>query len=126
MSDSFQESFSETPLGNDPLRERFPDMEPITKVPSLSTVNGIGFTVYGRRDFDADTGTYVKTYVFCVLFIPLFAVRAYRVADARPGWFFLGRVPLSGLAKFWNFLVLALIASGIGAGWWHHYSGTPE
>jgi tetratricopeptide (TPR) repeat protein len=126
MSDSFQEGFSETPQGNDPFRDRFPDMQPITKVPSLSTVNGIGFTVYGKRDFDAETGTYVKTYVFCLLFIPLFAVRAYRVADAVPGWYFLGRVPLSGLAKFWNVLVLTLIVGGIGLGWWAHYSGTPE
>ena len=126
MSNPFQDSFSEAPQGSDPLRERFPDMQPVTKVPPLSTVNGIGFTVYGRRDFDADTGTYVKTYVFCILFVPLFAVRAYRVADAVPGWYFLGRVPLSGLAKFWNFFVLVLIAGGIGLGWWNHYSGTPE
>jgi hypothetical protein len=123
-----QNPFQEYPerRTNDPLRERFPEMQPVRKAPGLSTVNGIGLAVYGARDFDAETGTYVKTHVFCVLFIPIFALGAYRVADAHPGWYFLGRVPLSALAKLWNFLVLFLIVGGAGAGWWVHHTGTPE
>ncbi|MCI0642228.1 MAG: hypothetical protein L0Y70_24385 [Gemmataceae bacterium] len=101
-----------------PLNERFPEMTPVTKAPSLGTVNGVGTMVYGNRDYDVDTGTYVKTHVVCFLFIPLFSLGAYRVADAPEGWYFLGKVPLSALAKTWNFLVLLLIAGGVGLGFW--------
>src|SRR5262245_29593490 len=83
---------------NDYLNERFPEMEPISGPPTLSTINGIGSMVYGQRDFDAETGTYVKTQCFCLLFIPIMALKAFRVADAPGGgWYFLGRVPLSSL-----------------------------
>src|SRR5438270_571309 len=86
-----------------PLYDRFPEMTPTKSVPPLGTVNGIGFTVYGHRNHDPETGTYVKTYVFCVLYIPVLALRAYRVADApNGGWYFLGKVPLPSIAKAWN------------------------
>ena len=84
---------------NDFLQQRFPDMRPIAGPPSMTTVNGIGTSLYGSRDHDAETGTYIKTHVFCILFLPIFALKAYRVADAQPGWFFLGRVPLSAVAR---------------------------
>jgi hypothetical protein len=97
--------------------ERFPEMEPVQNVPPLSAVNGIGFMMYGDRDSDPETGTYVKTLCFSLLFIPLAAVRAYRVANApNGGWYFIGRVPLSGFARTWNFalpIVVASIAFGI-------------
>src|SRR5207244_144824 len=89
---------------------RFPDMQPITKPPTLTTVNGIGPTLVGRRDYDSATYSYVKTHCFAVLFIPLLALGAYRVCDApRGGWYFLGKVPLSGFARTWNKLVALLI-----------------
>jgi len=79
---------------NDERRRRFPDMTPITAPPSLASINGIGTQLNGRRDFDADTGTYVATQTFAVVFVPLIAVGAYRVADAPSGgWYFVGRVP---------------------------------
>jgi predicted Zn-dependent protease len=111
---------------NDELARRFPDMKSITAPPGLSTINGIGTTVVGRRDYDPETGTYVKTYVFCVLFIPIFTLAAYRVADAGQGWYFLGKVPLSRFARFWNSGVVLLIA-GL-AGWiaWTSHTHTPE
>ena len=99
---------------NDELARRFPDMKSITAPPGLSTINGIGTTVVGRRDYDPETGTYVKTYVFCVLFIPIFTLAAYRVADAGQGWYFLGKVPLSRFARFWNSGVVLLIAGLAG------------
>ncbi len=111
---------------NDPLQEKFPDMTPVSGPPALTTVNGIGFSAYGRRDFDAETGTYVKTQCFCILFIPLFAVKAYRVADAPAGWYFLGRVPLSALAKAWNLVFPLLLAVGIGIGLWVNHTRKPE
>src|SRR5205807_371887 len=80
----------------------------VRSAPPLFRINGCGFGVYGKRDFDPETGTYVKTYCFCLLFIPVVALSAYRVADASRGWYFLGRVPLSGFARVWNVLLLAV------------------
>ncbi|MCI0380106.1 MAG: hypothetical protein L0215_21185 [Gemmataceae bacterium] len=108
------------------LTERFPEMTPVTKAPPLSTVYGVGTMVYGSRDYDLDTGTYVKTHVICFLFIPLFSLGAYRVADAPEGWYFLGKVPLSALAKTWNYLVLLVIAGGVGLGFWLYHINSAD
>lgn len=109
------------------LEERFPEMKPINSPPSLSTINGIGMMALGSRDYDPLTHTYVKTHCFCVFFIPVAMLGAYRVADApEGGWYFLGKVPLSRFARFWNFFVLALIAGGIGLGVWAGHTNSPE
>jgi hypothetical protein len=92
----------------DSLRHKFPDMRPVKRTPTLVRINGIGFGMYGRRDFDAETRTYVKTYCFCVLFVPLFAIASYRVVDAARGWYFIGKERLSSFAKSCNFGVVCL------------------
>ncbi len=56
------------------LAEKFPHMRPCKKPPSLHLMNGCGMTVCGRRDYDEETGTYVKTHVFCLLLVPLVAL----------------------------------------------------
>src|SRR5262245_39032608 len=97
---------------DDELFERFPDMEPVDEQPSLSSVNGIGLAMYGQRDFDELTGTYVKTHWFALLFIPIVAVGAYRVANASSGgWFFLGKVPVSRAARAWTVFLFACLLS---------------
>jgi hypothetical protein len=107
--------------------DRFPDMRPVTKPPTLYTVNGIGTTVVGGRDHDPDTGTYVKTVCIAVLFIPVLPLSAYRVADApEGGWYFIGKVPLSPFARTWGLLLLLLAVGGGGWGAWAAYTGTPE
>ncbi len=109
------------------LSDRFPDLKPIRKTPTLGTINGIGLTINGSRDHDPETGTYVASHCFSLLFIPLFAIGAYRVARAEEGgWYFLGKEPLSAFAKGWNCLVLASILVGVGYGWWNSHMGTPE
>jgi hypothetical protein len=109
------------------LEERFPEMKPISSPPSLSTVNGMGLMAYGSRDHDPLTNTYVKTHCLCLLFFPIVALGAYRVADAPGGgWYFLGKVPLSRLARFWNCLILGGIACGIGLFFWFRHIGSPE
>ncbi len=96
------------------LRMRFPTLEPIGQPPPLMQVNGIGVTVLGRRDVDAETATYVKTLAVTLLWIPVFMLRAYRVVDApNGGWYFIGREPLSNLALAWNFLGLPAVAFAV-------------
>jgi Flp pilus assembly protein TadD len=104
------------------LFERFPEMQPVSGPPSMHTVNGIGTTFYGRRDFDPESGTYVGTHWLVLLFIPIFPLGAYRVLPAESGgWYFLGRVPLSGSAKAWPVGLTLLIGILIaGLAWSNH------
>lgn len=96
------------------LGELFPDMRPIQSPPSLFTLNGIGLTAYGKRDHEPQTGSHVITHFFAVLFIPIFALGAYRVIRAREGgWYFLGKVPISGAAKAWNVCTICAIVAVI-------------
>src|ERR1041385_1251959 len=108
------------------LREKFPHLQPVKRKPVLATVNGIGFSMFGNRDFDSETRTYVKTHCFCLIFVPLIAIGAYRVADAERGWYFLGRERLSSFAKSWNigFLGLSLMFAAIVGE--HSYKSSPE
>ncbi|MCZ7646265.1 MAG: hypothetical protein M5U26_13445 [Planctomycetota bacterium] len=109
------------------LRRKFPDLEPGKKPTMLGTLNGIGAAVYGKRDLDAETGTYVKTHFVVFLFIPIFALGAYRVADAPgQGWYILGREPLSGACKLLNLCVLSLVLVFGGAGLWSGYTSSAE
>ena len=112
---------------NDDIFERFPDMQPISSPPGLFGIYGIGTSIAGKRDVDEETDTYVKTHCLTLLFIPLIAIGAYRVADAQTGgWYFIGKVPLSKFAKLWNvaFLVAILaVAGGVG---WYQYTNTPS
>src|SRR5262245_16815471 len=109
------------------LKARFPSMKPVGKAPSMHLINGIGTRVYGKRDVDPETETYVTTLCFCVLFIPIVFIRAYRVLPSpRGGWFFLGTEPLSVLTKSWNLLLsLALVTTLVTVGA-VYYTGTPE
>ena len=83
-------------------------MRPINSAPSIRSINGIGTAVYGRGNYDASTGTYVKYYCLTVLYVPILWMAAYRVAKAdQKGWYFLGKERLGFLAWGWNALVLA-------------------
>jgi hypothetical protein len=107
----------------DVLRE----MEAIKRLPSLQTINGIGTATIGRRDYDPDTDTYVKTVAFCIFYIPVLALSAYRMAKAPgEGWYFLGRVRLSRFARAWNFLLPLGIVGAIGAIWWNSHVNSPD
>jgi len=109
------------------LREKFPNMRPITKAPPLATFNGFGLSVYGRRDFDEETGSYVKTHCICALFIPLVAVGAYRVVDApEGGWYFLGKERLSRWARGGNLCVTWLALTFAVHLGWSAYTSSPQ
>ena len=98
------------------LQMKYPEMRPAGSPPALQTVNGIGTGFYGSRDLDRPTGSYVKTQCFCILFVPILALKAYRVASRGSGWTLIGRVPLSRFAKTWNIAFLCAIVGSIGLG----------
>lgn len=109
------------------LQARFPSMRPLRSAPTLFTINGCGLKIYGRRDFDRATGTYVKTRFIVLLFLPLFALGSYRVADGRGGgWYFVGKEPLSRLARTWNQLLLLALLGGSGVLGWQSYTTSPD
>ena len=108
------------------LKEKFPSMTPVKSPPSLFTFNGCGVGLYGKRDADAQTGTYVATWCLCLLFVPILALRAYRVARAsNGGWYFIGRHPLSTFAKSWDALLVLVVAGLIGGSAYEAHVSTP-
>lgn len=112
---------------DDALQQKFPDLKQGSRPSALGSVNGFGTSLVGRRDPDAETGTYVITHCITGLFIPLIALAAYRVAPAQGGgWYILGRVPLSPFARRWNALLLIAVLGLAGGLWWNHHIHTPE
>jgi len=109
------------------IRDRFPYLKPIKRPPSLFRFNGFGVGMYGKRDVDAETQTYVKTHCLSLLWIPVIALGAYRVADAENGgWYFLGKEPVSGGAKIGSGVAALIIASFIGAVAWSIHTDSPD
>jgi len=84
------------------------DLLPISSAPSLSTINGIGFTLYGSTDHDPDTGSYLATYYFVFFFVPIFPICRYRVIPSGSGGYqFLGKAPLRTFDK-WHIAISVL------------------
>ena len=85
-------------------------IKPITPAPSLYTINGCGVTLYGRTDQKSD-GSYIATYYFVMLFVPIFPISRYRVMseDGRR-YRFLSKAPLRKF-DIWHLVIsLAIIA----------------
>jgi tetratricopeptide (TPR) repeat protein len=112
-------------MDDNPLTEKFPDLQP-GRVPTLGNVLGFGTALAGRRDYDPETGTYVTTHCVTALFIPLFSIGAYRVADTPHGKYCLGKVPLSGFARRMNVAAAVLLVCAVGGIGWGIYTTTPE
>ena len=47
-------------------------VKPIKSTPTMYTFNGIGSKLYGKRDFDTHTQSYVATLYFTFVFLPIF------------------------------------------------------
>jgi tetratricopeptide (TPR) repeat protein len=78
--------------------------------PTLYTLNGIGATFYGGRDYDTDTKSYVTTHWFTVIFLPIIPLASYRVSKTGPrSYSIYGQVPLSPFLKKYRWSVLAAI-----------------
>jgi hypothetical protein len=86
------------------------ELEPIKKAPSLSTINGIGVTLYGSTDKNPSDGSYMATYYFVFFFIPIFPIARYRVIPTGGGYRFLGKGPLRTFDKWHIAISLGLIA----------------
>jgi hypothetical protein len=79
--------------------------------PSLSTLNGIGATFYGKRDYHKPSDSYVTTHFFTFLFFPVIPLGAYRVVSTGANSYrIFGKVPLSKPATWYRWLVLCSIA----------------
>ena len=94
-------------------RDELSAPRPITTVPKLARVNGIGAGFYGARDHASD-GTYVTTHCFSVLWVPLIPLGAYRVRAQGNGYSVFAREQLSGFARGARWVVLAAAVLGIG------------
>lgn len=75
------------------------DLEPIESAPSLRSVNGVGFGLYGSTDKIPSNGSYMATYYFMVLFVPVFPLARYRVIPTAGGYRFVGKGKLRGFDK---------------------------
>lgn len=85
------------------------DLTPISSAPSLSTVNGIGFTLYGSTDPDPTTASYLTTYYFVFLAIPIFPICRYRVTRNGDAYRFFGKAPLRPFDKWHLAISIGLI-----------------
>jgi hypothetical protein len=93
---------------------KFPDLRPAGSGPPLYHLLGFGLYLYGERDCDEETESFVRTLCFCVLYIPVLAWRAYRVAPLDDGWVSLGRVPVSRPAGVFSLVGLIALLGGGG------------
>lgn len=85
------------------------DLEPIDSAPSLYTINGCGVTLYGNTDLHKETGSYMATYYFVFLFVPIFPICRYRVINSGGNSYrFLGKGPLRTFDK-WHIAVSVFI-----------------
>ncbi len=94
------------------VEELFRGLKPIDRAPSLSTTNGFGFRLYGKTDIDPIEGSYLTTYYFVALGIPLIPICRYRVVDKGRGMYsFLWKAPLRNVDRLHLGLVLAGLAA---------------
>lgn len=89
----------------------FEGLQPIKSAPDLDTWNGMGFRLYGSTDRDPDTNSFLSTYYFVFLLIPIFPIRRYRVIPIDNGYRFLGKAPLRRFDKI--HLAISLILIGL-------------
>ena len=95
------------------LSARFPELRP-TRTPPLYNLFGCGLILYGQRDFDLETESFVQTLWLCVLYVPIIALRSYRVMREEDGWLVLGREEVSIPARAFSVLIVLLGCGGGG------------
>jgi len=91
----------------------FGNLKPINAAPELRTINGIGLTLYGSSDPDPRTGSYLTTYYFVFLMIPLFPICRYRVTRSGSSYRFFGKAPLRTCDKVHIAITIGIIITFI-------------
>lgn len=88
-------------------------LSPISSAPSLSTINGIGFSLYGCTDLDPGTGSHLATYYFVFFGIPIFPICRYRVTPTGSGYRFFGQARLRVFDKWHLAISVGLIIGSV-------------
>lgn len=83
--------------------------KPCSSPPTLTTINTIGFSLYGATDPDLETGSHIATYYFVVLMIPILPIARYRVIQSGSNYRFLGKFPLRPFDKWHLGIALSII-----------------
>lgn len=96
----------------------FKGMKPVTKAPGSVTVNGMGFKMYGKRDHDAQTDSYVATRYFVLFFLPVVPLASYRVRRKGNDTFVLGRVPFGRNQRVHLATFLVVLVGLLGLAVW--------
>ena len=89
---------------------------PVSSAPSLFTINGCGFKLYGATDHEPQSKSHIATYYFTLFFFPIFPITRYRVIANGNNYRFIGKFPLRKFDK-WH---LAITCFGIFLIWAHH------
>src|ERR1700730_4284582 len=110
------QTLTENIAGVDRDKKFYGNLRPISSAPTLSTINGFGFTLYGSTHVDATHDSYLATYYFVALYIPIFPIFRYRVIRDGNSYRFLGKAPLRTGDKWHLAIVLAIIGFFILSG----------
>jgi hypothetical protein len=83
------------------------ELEPVSKAPSLFTLNTFGFKLYGKSDYDSESDSYMTTHYFVALLLPLIPIARYRViSEDGYSYRFLGK----GKLRRFDWIHLAILA----------------
>jgi len=82
----------------------------VKSAPSLGSINGIGFTLYGSSNHDPETTSHLATYYFTFFFFPVIPISRYRVIQNGNNYRFLSKVPLRPFDKWHLAIALGIIA----------------
>jgi len=108
LRERFEESFKIV-TDNIEKKKIWGNLKQIKKAPFNDTFYGIGTTLYGRSNYDSNSGTYDTTRYFVIFGIPIIPIARYRVAYSGDNYIkYFGKVPFRPFDK-WH-LGLAILA----------------
>jgi hypothetical protein len=92
-------------------RTAYEGLKKLDCAPTMYTFNGIGTMLYGRRDYDPHSQSYIATLYLTFIFLPLFPLASYRVKSVNGNRYqFLGRASMKKTAFIGPAIVAAVAA----------------
>lgn len=89
------------------------EMQPVTSAPALTTINGIGTTLYGSAPFPSDQRLRYSILYFVILYIPIFPIARYVVEPTGSNqWKFFGKTKWTKFMKVHFAVTCTLILVG--------------